>query len=331
MPPGSTGRLTVIDMMKKENFFTKTPVVVILAFVCSALWGSAFSGVKIGYQRFGIAAGDWQSQMIFAGGRFAIAGVMAVAIGSITAGKILLPTKKSMPKIAVICLFQTVLQYVFYYVGLAHTTGVKAAVIVAANVFMSILISSLIYKIEKLTFPKIIGCILGFAGIIAINLKGLKAGMSFNLLGDGFIFISTVAHGFSSVLMKKYSAGENPVMLSGWQFFLGGLVMTLTGIICGGGIRNINAGAIAILLYLAFVSAAAYSLWSVLLKYNPVSRVSVFGFMNPVCGVIISSIVLKESSSLGIDAIAALVLVCIGIFVVNYYGSRSEIKQKGRI
>ncbi|MCM1529798.1 MAG: DMT family transporter [Alistipes sp.] len=311
-------------MTKKENLFTKTPVVVVLAFICSALWGSAFSGVKIGYQRFGISSGEWQSQMIFAGARFAIAGIMAVAIGSVTSRKILLPTKRALPKIAVICLFQTVLQYVFYYIGLAHTTGVKAAVIVAANVFMSILISSLIYRIEKLTIPKIIGCILGFAGIIAVNLNGLRAGISFNFLGDGFILISTIAHGFSSVLMKKYSAGENPVMLSGWQFFLGGVIMALTGIICGGNIRNINAGAIAILLYLAFVSAAAYSLWSVLLKYNPVSRVSVFGFMNPVCGVIISSIVLKESSSLGINALAALVLVCIGIFIVNYCGNRSD-------
>lgn len=318
-------------MTREENIFTKTPVVVILAFVCSVLWGSAFSGVKIGYQCFGISSGDWQSQMIFAGARFAIAGVMAVAIGSCTARKILLPTKKSLPKIAIICLFQTVLQYVFYYIGLAHTTGVKAAVIVAANVFMSILISSLIYKIEKLTFPKIIGCILGFSGIVAINLNGLSSGMSFDFLGDGFIFISTVAHGFSSVLMKKYSAGENPVMLSGWQFFLGGFIMALTGIICGGDIKNVNAGAMAILIYLAFVSAAAYSLWSVLLKYNPVSRVSVFGFMNPVCGVIISSVVLKEGGSLGVDAIAALVLVCAGIFIVNYWNGKHEIKQKGRV
>lgn len=327
MPPGSSGQTTVIDMTKKENLFTKTPVVFVLAFICSALWGSAFSGVKIGYQRFGIAAGEWQSQMIFAGARFAIAGIMAVAIGSITSGKVLLPTKRALPKIAVICLFQTVLQYVFYYIGLAHTTGVKAAVIVAANVFMAILISSLIYRIEKLTVPKIIGCILGFAGIITINLNGLRSGISFDLLGDGFILISTIAHGFSSVLMKKYSAGENPVMLSGWQFFLGGVIMALTGIICGGNIRNINAGAIAILLYLAFVSAAAYSLWSVLLKYNPVSKVSVFGFMNPVCGVIISSIVLKESGSLGINALAALVLVCIGIFIVNYCGRKSGNKS----
>ena len=304
-------------MRYKENILTKTPAVILLAFVCSALWGSAFSGVKIGYEKFGIDSADWSSQMIFAGVRFAVAGIMALVFGSISARKVLLPTRQSVPKIMIISLFQTILQYIFYYIGLAHTTGVKAAVIVAANVFMAILISSLIYKIEKLTLHKIIGCILGFLGIIIINFSELKSGAGFNLLGDGFILISTIANGFSSVLMKKYSSEESPVMLSSWQFFFGGIIMTLVGIICGGSIDNINTSSVSILLYLALVSAAAYSLWSVLLKYNPVSKVAVFGFMNPICGVIISNIVLKESGSFGIQSLVALSLVCIGIYVVN--------------
>lgn len=306
-----------------KNIMTKSWVVILIAFICSALWGTAFSGVKIGYDKFGIEAADWSSQMIFAGTRFAIAGIMTILAGSLTARKLLLPTKSSIPKIAMISLFQTVLQYFFYYIGLAHTTGVKAAVIVAAKVFAAILISSLIYRLEKLTMRKIIGCILGFLGIIIINMNGLKSGLDFSLLGDGFILISTIANGFSSVLIKKYSSNENPVLLSGWQFLFGGLIMAIIGLACGGNIGNITVNSVAILLYLAFVSAAAYSLWAMLLKYNPVSKVSVFGFMNPVCGVVISSIVLKESDSLGIHALAALILVCLGIYIVNREKNKS--------
>lgn len=306
-----------------KNILTKSWVVILIAFICSALWGTAFSGVKIGYDKFGIEAADWSSQMIFAGTRFAIAGIMTILAGSLAAKKLLLPTKSSIPKIAMISLFQTVLQYFFYYIGLAHTTGVKAAVIVAAKVFAAILISSLIYRLEKLTMRKIIGCILGFSGIIIINMNGLKSGLNFSLLGDGFILISTIANGFSSVLIKKYSSNENPVLLSGWQFLFGGLIMAIIGLACGGNIGNITVNSVAILLYLAFVSAAAYSLWAMLLKYNPLSKVSVFGFMNPVCGVVISSIVLKESGSIGIHALAALVLVCLGIFIVNREKNKS--------
>jgi drug/metabolite transporter (DMT)-like permease len=306
-----------------KNILTKSWVVILIAFICSVLWGTAFSGVKIGYDKFGIEAADWSSQMIFAGTRFAIAGIMTILAGSLAAKKLLLPTKSSIPKIAMISLFQTVLQYFFYYIGLAHTTGVKAAVIVAAKVFAAILISSLIYRLEKLAMRKIIGCILGFMGIIIINMNGLKSGLNFSLLGDGFILISTIANGFSSVLIKKYSSNENPVLLSGWQFLFGGLIMAIIGLACGGNIGNITVNSVTILLYLAFVSAAAYSLWAMLLKYNPVSKVSVFGFMNPVCGVVISSIVLKESGSIGIHALAALALVCLGIFIVNREKNKS--------
>ena len=65
------------------------------------------------------------------------------------------------------------------------------------------------------------------------------------------------------------------------------------------------------------ISAVAYSLWGILLKYNPISRVAVFGFMNPVIGVILSAIVLDEKDTLGVTSVIALILVCIGIYIVN--------------
>ena len=87
---------------------------------------------------------------------------------------------------------------------------------------------------------------------------------------------------------------------------------------------NITISSVAVLLYLAFVSAAAYSLWSVLLKYNPVSKIAVFGFMNPMCGVIISGIVLKESGAFGIKGLISLILVCVGIYIVNRSGKQKH-------
>ena len=72
------------------------------------------------------------------------------------------------------------------------------------------------------------------------------------------------------------------------------------------------------LIYLALVSAVAYSLWGMLLKYNPISRVAVFGFMNPVFGVILSAWLLREGAqSLGPVSLVSLVLVCAGIYIVN--------------
>ena len=311
-------------MIKSEKL-THTGVVALLALVCCILWGSAFSGVKLGYAEMHITSDDWPSQMVFAGIRFFIAGVMALTVGSITEKKLLIPEKQTIPRIGVISLFQTILQYFFYYIGLANTSGTKAAIIVAANVFSAIFISGAFHQ-ERLTFRKLVGCAVGFSGIVLVNFSGLD--FHLNLLGDGFIFLCTIASGFSSVFMKRYTGTyhENPVLLSGWQFAFGGAVMWLFGAVCGGSL-HLSGKAWSILLYLSFVSAAAYSLWAVLLKHNPVSKVTVFGFLNPLCGVIISGIVLHESGAFTWQGMTALFLVCIGIFTVNFEKKGTQIHE----
>lgn len=300
--------------MKTEKL-THTGTVALLALVCCILWGSAFSGVKLGYAEMQTDSGDWASQMVFAGIRFLIAGIMALIAGSIAEKQLLLPKPESIPRIGVVSLFQTILQYFFYYIGLAHTTGTKAAILVAANVFAAIFISHAFGQ-EKLTARKMIGCVIGFSGIVLVNFTGLD--LKFSLLGEGFIFLCTIASGFSSVFMKHYTGKyhENPVLFSGWQFAFGGAVMWIFGAVSGGRL-HLTVRAWMILLYLAFVSAAAYSLWAVLLKYNPVSKVTVFGFLNPLCGVIISGIVLHEQGAFTWQGMTALLLVCMGILIVN--------------
>ncbi|MDE6730503.1 MAG: DMT family transporter [Oscillospiraceae bacterium] len=317
----------ILLSQKLNNKLQHTGIVAGIAFVCCALWGSAFSGVKIGYSEMQMTSDDWASQMLFAGIRFFFAGIMALIAGSILQKKLLLPDRRSIPAIGIISLFQTILQYFFYYIGLAHTTGVKASVLVSANVFAAILIAGAVGQ-ERLTIRKLTGCVIGFAGIVLVNCfsETVDCNLNLNFLGDGFILLCTIASGCSSVCMKKYTAkGENPVLLSGWQFTFGGAVMALVGMLAGGSL-HLTGKAILILGYLAFVSACAYSLWAVLLQHNPVSKVTVFGFLNPVCGVMISSIILHERGLFNWQGITALILVCAGIITVNLEKSEKNYK-----
>ena len=304
-------------MTKKENIMTKTVVVWLGAMLCCALWGSAFPCIKIGYQLFEIPSDAVATQILFAGLRFTLAGVLALLIGSALGRRWLVPKKGSGVKIVKLCMLQTVAQYLFFYVGLAHTSGVRASIIEGVNVFIAILVASLIFHQEPLTARKMIGSIIGFAGVVLVNLTGDAGIGGFQLLGDGCIFLSTVAYAFSSVCLKRYSREEDPVVLSGWQFVCGGLIMIACGMLFGGRLVTVTPAGIAMLVYLAVVSAVAYSLWGMLLKYNPISRVAVFGFMNPVFGVILSAVFLREAGSLGVMCIISLALVCGGIYIVN--------------
>ncbi len=217
-------------------------------------------------------------------------------------------------------LFQTIGQYIFFYIGLAHTTGVNSAVVDSLTGFFAVIIACLVMKMEKLTFRKIIGCLLGFAGVLIVNLD--TSGFSFSPLGDGLVALSALCYGISSSLIKKYSAEHDTVLFSGYQFMSGGVVMALVGVAMGS-LKGTAvptksyAAAIGILIYLALFSSVAYTLWGILLKTNDVSKISVFGFMNPVIGVILSALLLGEVEMLGIKHIISLVLIALGIAMVN--------------
>lgn len=306
--------------MNQERRMERTGVVFGCALICCLLWGSAFPCIKIGYGLFGIAQEDSMTQIVFAGLRFALAGALVILFGSLLQRRVLRPKRGSFPLIFRLSLAQTVFQYLFFYIGLAHTSGVKSSIIGASNVFLSIFVAVAVFHMEKLSMRKLTGCLIGFAGVVLINWNagGLEGGLS--LTGEGFLLISALSYAFSSGMIRKYSERENPVALSGYQFFFGGGLLIVCGLAAGGrlDVRAVPAAGWMLLGYLAFLSAAAYTLWGILLKYNPVGRVSVFGFMNPVFGVLLSALLLGEGGqAFGPRGMIALLLVCAGIGVVN--------------
>ena len=300
----------------KTKIFTNPVFVALVALLCCALWGSATPFIKIGYELI-LPEKNTASTILFAGIRFTLAGLITVLIYSIGRRKFLFPKKENFTKIVTIAAFQTVIQYIFFYIGLANTTGVKGTIASGSNAFFALLVAGLIFKLEKLTFKKIFACVIGFAGIVLVNLNGLDFNMNFT--GDGFVIFSAIAYAISSVLIKIYSKDEDPVILSGYQFVLGGLVMVLIGLASGGTIVVGTLKAAGVLIYLAFLSAIAYSLWGILLKHNPVSKVSIYSFMIPVFGVLLSGLMLTEQSNVSpINIIITLVLVSTGIIMLNY-------------
>ena len=305
-------------MEKNNKIYTNTIFVTLAALICTALWGSATPFIKIGYKLM-LPHGGVPSTILFAGIRFMLAGIITVLIYSIARKKFLYPKKENIKKVAVVSCFQTVIQYIFFYVGLSITSGVKGTVASGSNAFFALLIASLIFKQEKLTFKKVFACVIGFAGVILINLNGLGFKYDMELLGFFLVILSAISYAISSVLIKSYSKVEDPVVISGYQFAAGGLFMIIVGLAFGGRVTVASSQAWGVLIYLAFLSAIAYALWGVLLKYNPVSKVTIFSFMIPVFGVLLSMLMLGETNSVPvINLVITLVLICTGIVMLNY-------------
>lgn len=173
---------------------TSLPLVCLIAAICCFLWGSAFPCIKIGYSLFHIASQDTASQLLFAGVRFSLAGVLVILSGSLMNRRLLLPSKASLGNICKLSLVQTVIQYLFFYIGLANTSGVKSSIIEASNVFFCILTASLLFHYERFTLAKLTGCLFGFAGVVLVNVAGTGMDFHMSLTGEGFILLSALSY-----------------------------------------------------------------------------------------------------------------------------------------
>ena len=124
---------------------THLDVVLVLAGLCCFLWGRATPAIKTGYQLFQIDSKDTMSILLFAGVRFLLAGFLVILFNSVQTGSWIWPEKGSGWSVIKLSLAQTVGQYYFFYVGLAHASGVHGAIITGMNVFIAILMASLVF------------------------------------------------------------------------------------------------------------------------------------------------------------------------------------------
>ena len=300
----------------KPSLYQTRSGVFALATLCCILWGSAYPAIKNGYALLHIAPSDIASQMLFAGWRFALAGVILLLVAAALKKPVLGLSVRQVRQVALLGLTQTAIQYVFFYVGLAHATGVKSSIMNATGVFFSVVLAHFIYANDRLGLRKLLGCVIGFLGVVVVNLGGGALGFDFSLLGEGFVIIAAFVLAAASIYGKRLSNDIDPMVMTAWQLFIGGVVLTGLGMAGGGRLEALNLQSSGLLLYMALLSSVAFAVWSLLLKHNPVGLIAAFNFLIPVFGVALSAIFLGESL-LRWSYLAALVLVCVGIWLVT--------------
>ncbi|WP_313105763.1 DMT family transporter [Brevundimonas sp.] len=301
--------------MKPSLYQTRSGVFA-LATLCCILWGSAYPAIKNGYALLHIAPSDIASQMLFAGWRFALAGLILLLVASAMKKPILALSGRQMGQVALLGLTQTAIQYVFFYIGLAHASGVKSSIMNATGVFFSVVLAHFIYANDRLSPRKALGCLIGFMGVVVVNLGGGVLGFDFSPLGEGFVIIAAFVLAAASIYGKRLSADMDPMVMTGWQLSVGGVILIAIGMVGGGQMEGLDLRSGGLLLYMALLSSVAFSVWSLLLKHNPVGMIAAFNFLIPVFGVALSAIFLGESL-LRWSYLAALALVCAGIWLVT--------------
>ncbi len=299
---------------KNTSIFQRPFWVVAFALTAAIAWGWAYPLIKLGFAEFGITQVMTGSKMLFAGVRFILAGLIVIAIAAATRRRFEVAGTGGWLYVLLFALLNTGLHYYFFYVGLSYSDGARAAILNSLGTFLLVLLACMFFKSDKLTSSKIIGCALGFAGIMALNIGG-GAGGGFTFMGDGMIILNTFCAALAGLMTRGLGKRVDVFVGTGYSLAMGGVMLVVPGLLMGGTLPNINAVGVVILMLLVCISALGFTLYNKLLTCNPVGKVAIFNSLIPVVGAVTSCLCLGEPFYW--KYVAAAALATAGIYIIN--------------
>lgn len=298
----------------KTSIFQRPIWVVIFALTAAIAWGWAYPLIKLGFAEFEITSQMTGSKMLFAGIRFAISGIIILTIAKSVNRKFSVTKGVDWLYILVFSLMNTALHYAFFYIGLSHSQGARASILNSLGTFILVLLACMFFKSDKLTIKKIIGCVIGFAGVFALNFGNGDSG-SFTMLGDGMIILNALCSAIAGLMTRGLGRRVDIFVGTGYSLTIGGILLIIPSILIGGTLPNITIKGIIILSLLIVISSLGFTLYNKLLSCNPVGKVAIFNSFIPVVGVITSCLCLGEPFYY--NYIIAALLSAYGIYIIN--------------
>lgn len=294
-------------------------VTTLIAIFCNILWGSAFPVLKIVYSEMGIVSSDLGGTITFISLRFFLAGILIFVYGLCTGVPLFKISKSELLLITILGLFNTTLQYFFFNIGVNNTPGIKASILGQVGIFFSVILAHFIYKDDKLSLRKVFGLLLGFIGLVLVNLnKGSDGMFSFTLLGEGFMILSGIVSSLAMFVAKRLGKSLPSVVYSSWQMIIGSVLLFIVGTCMGGDVRALHFTPLStvLLLYLSLLSSVAFCLWYYILQFRKIGEISMYKFVVPISGTLLTALFVPSEKLLPIY-IVALLLVSLGIIIVN--------------
>ena len=309
---------------KLDAFFSIPAAAVLMAVVCNVLWGSAFPFIKMGYRLFAIDSNDTASILCFAGVRFMLSAALVWLAGlALNRRPVPMPRGKTLASACGLGLWQTAAQYFFYYSAVALLTGAMGSILNCTHSFMGVILAHFLYgDKDRMTPRKALGCALGFGGVLVATLGNHGGGSAWGMV---YMLLATAIFALAGPWNKAVTQHADSFAVSVLNLGVGGLTLAILGFTMGGSLHPQSAAGIPVLLFLAFISGAGYVIWAILMKNNPVSRIAVFGLIIPVMTVLLSA-VLNGEPLFEWNYLAALALVCVGIYLVNRAPQPQETK-----
>ena len=302
------------NTISKVSIFQRPLWVALFALTAAVSWGWAYPLIKLGFQEFAITQEMTASKMLFAGVRFTLSGLIVLAIALAKGLSLRVYKPSGWAYLVGYALLNTTIHYAFFYIGLSHSAGARAAILNSLGVFMLVLLACVFFKSDKLTPAKIIGCVVGFTGILVLNIGG-GAGNGFTFMGDGMIILNAMCSAFAGLMTRGLGRRANVFVATGYSLAIGGAMLMLPAVMLGGTLPVVTAAGVGILFLLICISTLGFTLYNKLLSCNPVGKVAIFNSLIPVVGAVTSCLCLSEPFYW--KYLAAALLAMTGIYIIN--------------
>lgn len=299
---------------KSVSIFQRPLWVALFALTAAIAWGFAYPLIKLGYGEFGITPAMTGSKMLFAGIRFTIAGLIVLAMALSTRKDFHVRYYADWWYILLFCLVNTTLHYTFFYIGLSHSEGARAAILNSLSVFSVVIMACVFFKSDRMTLRKVVGCVIGFAGILSLNLGGADSGR-FTWLGDGMIILNALCGATASLLTRGLGKRLNVFVGTGYSLAIGGAILVVCGLLSGGILPRVTVLGLLWLFLLICISTVGFSLYNKLLTCNPIGKVAIYNSLIPVVGAVSSCLCLHETFYW--KYVLAGALATAGIYIIN--------------
>ena len=300
-----------------NNIFQDKHYKAILAIICAVGWSMAYPLIKVGYGIFEIPSNDLGGKLLFAGVRFLLAGLLVSAFCACRKTKLDLKVRKDISWLLLLALVNTALHYMFAYIGLSNNTSGRSTILDSMSGFFLIFLSTVFFADDKLNKRKVIGCVMGFAGIVLINVEpGGNFFENITFGGDGMILLNALCGAFGGVITRVVSKKMNIMSATGYSMAIGGALLVLAGLCIGtSGAWNLQIGGIVVLTALVLISAVCFAIYNELLAVYPISEIAIYNALIPVLGVMFAALFLNEP--LKWQYFVAVLLVAAGICIIN--------------
>jgi len=218
---------------KLDKIFGTPLFAVLLAIFCNVLWGCAFPFIKMGYRLFEIDPSNTASIFCFAGVRFML-GSLLVLLGStlLQSRMPTFPKGKVFAECCVLGLWQTTIQYAFYYIAVAMLTGAFGSILNSTQSFLGAIFAHFIYgNADRMTPAKTLGCAVGFAGVLIGTLGNHGGGSGWGVF---CMLFATVVFTLSGPWNKSVTKKADSFAVCFLNLFVGGAALFVLGTALGG-------------------------------------------------------------------------------------------------